>query len=565
MSDGRSKGRIVLNIIIGLVVICWSFFVANKGFYMDEAGLLSSYKGIFQGEKMFTESWEVLQLGYFLTYPFFALYYYLFAGDLASFGIGFVLYMRFCYLVVRLVIAIYVYATVRKTKYANGVFYVALAYYIFFVSFKNFSYKSMCDFALMLFICWAIRFFQTKNAKFFILMGIATSASILAYPSMILLPVVFVIAMLVMSYQGYSLIKPVLLYVITCFILGAIVLIYLQFTSGLLNIFPYLQYLEDSAYKFPWYERLGRILISYGAFAVAAYAPLLVMLIMKRWRDIDENRIHLVLSIYWIVVMAAIFVLRLNSVSMSRYIYGCLIIFWWYPYLIRNTDSKEYTTIGKYGLPNYDEKKILGFVLFVSAVSQLTWAVSTNQEIAIPGNMCFYVVLMVIMLADEFEGLRLLRAAVIAFGIFFMGIWVAEGDGGYNDIFEPRTLVTYGAYEGIEMEETDYKNNEICYNLLNEYVSSDDKLFVLLGYAYSGYLNSDATQAVGTPYSRAGKGQTRVMEYWTLYPEKQPDFILIDSANKYYEEYDIGETAEYVRANYTNVVATEGTFTLLSR
>ena len=554
MGEERNNAGIIFKVIIALFVASLSIVTINKGFFMDEAGLLATYKGIYQGNRMFIDSWGPLQMGGLITYPLFALYYECIGGFLEAYGIGFVLSMRGCYLLIRFLVALYLYLTIRKTKYKDGAFVAALVYYCFFTSFKNLSYKSICDLAIMLFICWGILFFYKNNPWYFILMGVATCVAIIAYPVMIIFPFFILVYFILMGIKGYDTLAPMIIYIVTCIIIGIAVLLYLQLTAGIMNILPQLQYIEDSAYKNPMYIRVGKIIVSYLAFGVVAYIPVVIIELIKKIRHVDEKTTFVVLSLYWILFMAGLIAVRPLSTSMSRFLYGCIVLFWWCPYIFRDKESSEYTRIGHYKLPDFDEGFIVQFIFVVAAVSQLVWAIATNQGVAIPANMAIYVVVAIMMkCGDEGEGLALLKIAVTAAAVFFMGIWVAEGDGGYSDIFEARTMVTEGAFAGIELDETDYSNNRDCYELLNRHVTSSDRLYVVYGFAYSAYLDTDALQGAGQPYSRAGKGQTRVLDYWRVNPENQADYILVDTANKYYDEYHGGETDLYVQENYESV------------
>lgn len=561
-----NKKRIVFNIMLGLSVLIWSFMVLDKGFYMDESGLLSLYRSTYMGGKLFVDNWDSLQLGGIVVYPLFALYYEVLRPIITPLGCGVVLYMRIAYHIVRLLIAIYLYLTIKKTKYRENAFITALTYYAFIISFKNFSYKSICDFCIILFLCWAYRYFETNNKLYMVLMGVATSVMILAYPTMILFPIAFVILQMIMTFKGYDLIKAIIVYIVTCFVCGALTLVYLQFTSGVINAFMNFSHLSDTSHTVGWSTKIIKMLVSYLLFACIAYFPVILLGIIRRIRNISDKSFRTVLSAYWIIFMVAIIIIRPTSTSLSRFVYGWLVIFMWFPYLVYKEERKEFTVIGQYRQPGYGSKQILGFMLFVSICAQFVWAISTNQDVAIPGFMASYVVLAIIMLiGEELEGLKLLRFAIVILALFFMGIWVAEGDGGYSDIFENRTYVTNGAYQGIALSDTDYINDEICYELVSEYVSSDDYLYVPMGFSLSAYLNSDATIAVGTPYARAGKGQNRVLDYWKLHPDKLPDYILIDTANKYYEEFEAGKTYQYILENYPTTVAEEGSFILLSK
>ncbi len=291
---------------------------------------------------MFIDSWGPYQLGGLLTYPLFALYDYVLEPVLTTYGVGFVLYCRFCYQVVRLLIAFYLYKTIKKTSYERGAFITALAYYLLFISFKNFSYKSLCDFGVILFICWMFRYIYTENNLYFFLMGIATCVMILAYPTMIIFPLFVVVCLFILINKGHELLKPTIIYILTCVVIGALVIIYLQLTSGINNIIPQLAYIEDSAYKDAIYVRLGKMLLSYFAFFVVAYVPVVVIKLMQHYKEIDDSLTHIILSIYWVLFMILIVFIRLESVSSSRFVYGCLVVFWWFPFLIEKREAAVY-------------------------------------------------------------------------------------------------------------------------------------------------------------------------------------------------------------------------------
>lgn len=562
--DERRESHVVFRVIIALATIIWSFVVLNKAFYMDEAGLLSIYKGIYQGQRMFVDAWGPLQMGGILTYPLFALYDYVLKPYLDLYGIGLVLYMRIIYQIIRLFVSIYLYSVLRRTQYKDNAFWASYMYYILFVSFKNFSYKSICDFAVILFIAWGIRYLSSQKKFYCILMGIATCVAVLAYPTMIILPFAFVIALVVMMKRGYNFVGLIFLYSVTCFAIGISFLVYLEQSSGIKNVLAQLQYMEDSDFDYPLYGRLGMMLLSYFVFAVIAYIPVVIIFFVRKKAFIDRYIEEILLSLYWIAFMLLVCFLRPASISTTRFVYAALLIFFWYPYLIYEEKDYKYTRIGMYRLPDFDNIDIGRFIFALSVVVQLIWAISTNQEITVPGHMCYYVVIAFMLLIDEGSGLRILQIGLIISALFFNCFWVAEGNGGYSDILEARRLVTNGAYMGIELNEQDYLMNEACYDLTTNYVDSDSNLLDVCGFETSAYLNSDATQAAGSAYTRTHKN-TRLLEYWEMNPENKADYVLINTNSLRYEEFQKGECAKAIYSEYTKEVASENGIILLTK
>ena len=109
--EQNSRVAKLFKAIVVIGVVAWVAITLNTGFYVDENGLLTIYKGIYQGQHMFTDSWESLQTGGFLAWPLLALYYQVLSPLFVSTGIniGLVLYMRIMYMVVRGLIALYLY------------------------------------------------------------------------------------------------------------------------------------------------------------------------------------------------------------------------------------------------------------------------------------------------------------------------------------------------------------------------------------------------------------------------------------------------------------------------
>ena len=109
MFEAEKKNNNVFKIIFALIILVWSFGVVRYGYPVDENGLLTIYKGIYQGQRMFVDSWESLQTGGLLAYPLLALYYEVLSPifTVASINVGLVLYMRYCYLTVRALVALY--------------------------------------------------------------------------------------------------------------------------------------------------------------------------------------------------------------------------------------------------------------------------------------------------------------------------------------------------------------------------------------------------------------------------------------------------------------------------
>ncbi|WP_033152068.1 glycosyltransferase family 39 protein [Pseudobutyrivibrio ruminis] len=567
MSESSNIKRTIFRTLVAIGIIVWCAFTLNTGLYVDENGLLTIYKGIYQGQHMFTDSWESLQTGGFLAWPLLALYYQVLSPLFLSVGIniGLVLYMRIVYMVVRGLIALYLFYTIKNTKYENSAYYAALFYFMFVVTWKNFSYKSYCEMAVMMIICFMIRYYETEKVRYFVLMGIACCVGILGYPTMIIMAVFIGCAIIFGMYQGQVPGKALVAFVITCLVIGGAFILYLHLTSGLPQAISELQFLGDQDYEESVAVRLGKLLLSYAALAVVAYFPIVVINLIRKARYFSEYAEAVILTIYWVAFLVGICLLKWDGVSNSRFVYACIILFFWLPYFLREKEKSSYTRIGAYNNTLGNDKGILWMMFTVSVAAQLIWCVSTNQDISVPGHMSVYAVIAVLIIAadDEMEMIGLVRF-VIAAATFFLCFWVAEGNGGYSDVTKERWIVTEGELKGIALLPEDYMANQSVYNLVSQYVGEDDYLLVAFGSNSTGYLNSVAHQGTYSVYARTQKN-TKLLDYYTLHPENMADYVLIDQSNVKYEAFREGETGLFLLNTYTKEIATDGNFVLLGR
>ena len=563
----KSSENIIIKIIVALGILVWAFWTLNTGLYVDENGLLTIYRGIYQGNQMFVDTCSVYQMAGIMTYPLFALYYQVLEPLIYPLGIGLVLYTRIAYLLCRGIISIYLYSTLRRSKFHSGAYLASLFYFINVVGWKNFSYKSICDFGIILLICFLLRYYSTKKDAYFVGMGLATCIAILAYPTMIVFPVAFCVVLLVQSVRGYSLIRPLILYIVTCLVIGITFLGYLQFNVGISKAFSMLKFLSEpgGGSDDPFLIHLLSILGCYVVFGCATYFGLVIDRFLGKifnWTDFTED---LILSVGWFVALIAICVIRPDSISLSRFVYGLLVIFFLTVFLLLKKSQPEYIKIGSFQLNDITTRGQLISICAISFVVQLIWAFSTNQGIETSGIMSYYAAIAVILwIYLRRETARPLVLVLMLAVCFFGLIYVPNKNGGFYTIFDKMYYVEEGALKGIALTPDEYESNKICYELMSEYTSENDHLLVTFGTNSTAYLNSDAKLAIGNPYNRIHLN-TILLDYWREKEENMADYVLIDRNCDKYETFVESETGIYINEEYSNVVAEQEGFILLSR
>ena len=182
-----------------------------------------------------------------------------------------------------------------------------------------------------------------------------------------------------------------------------------------------------------------------------------------------------------------------------------------------------------------------------------------------PGHMAVYVVIAdLLIMLNEKEAFGGLVTAILAVAAFFMGFWVPEHNGGYSDVLATRYIVTEGELKGIALLPEDYQKNQICYELVTQYIPEGSKLLVAFGSNSTGYINSDSWQGTYTVYARTQKN-TKLLDYYQINPDNQADYLLLDKGNDKYEMFLEGDTGKYLMSTYTNEIAYGGDFVLLGR
>ncbi|MCR5416514.1 MAG: hypothetical protein K6E79_06950, partial [Pseudobutyrivibrio sp.] len=300
-------------------------------------------------------------------------------------------------------------------------------------------------------------------------------------------------------------------------------------------------------------------------FAAVAYAPILCIYLFRKARYLSDYAENVILTLYWLAFLVGICLVKADSVSNSRFVYACIILYFWFPYFVREREESQFTRIGAYNNDVSDTKGIMWPIFIVSTVAQLIWAVSTNQDISVPGHMTVFVVIaLLLVFTDEDHEMFSLTWFILIAASFFMGFWVAEGNGGFAHVAQERWIVTDGELKGICLRPDDYQANLDVYNLVSEYVTEDDSLLVAFGSNSTGYINSDAKQGTYSVYARTQKN-TKLLDYYEQHPENQADYVLIDESNSKYEDFTQGECGQYLLNTYTTEVARSGNFVLLSR
>ncbi|QFJ53962.1 hypothetical protein [Pseudobutyrivibrio xylanivorans] len=467
----------IIHFLIAAVILVWTVVTLQYGLPAEERGLMALYKSIYQGQHGLVDGWESVQTGGLLTYPLIALYYQVLQPLFAdlSLNIGLVLFMRYCYILVRLIVAIYVFCTFRNSDFEDGAFPAALLYFTFILGWKDFSHHTFCDFGMMLIICFIMRFYDNRKPVYAALTALTASITVVAYPPMLIMAVFLGAYWLLMCIKDEAPRSTFISYMIICILLGIAVVLYLQFTVSWGDILTQLPAMINKDNPEPMYIRFGQTMVNYLCLAVIAYLPVCIIRIWDRLKGISEETERALFTLYFIVFMGATFLYKTDGIGASQLVPGCLIIFFWFPYFMREKEVSSYTRIGSYRNAGAETKVILWTIFIFSAVAQLIWAFFAEDGVAVSGHMALYVVMIMILLfAKEEVEYRGLITILLLLSIFFNGIWVANGNGSFSHVFKPMYYTTRGDVQGIALEEQDFFTYEEEMELLEELDSNGE-------------------------------------------------------------------------------------------
>ena len=467
----------IIHILIAAAILVWTVVTLQYGLTANERGLMTLYKNIYQGQHGLVDGWESVQTGGLLTYPLIALYYQVLQPlftDL-SLNIGLVLYMRYCYILVRFIVAVYVFCTLRNSDFEDGAFSAALLYFTFTLGWKDFSQYTYCDFGMMLIVCFIIRFYDDRKPIYAALTALAASLMVVAYPPMLIMAVFLGGYWLFMCIRDEAPRSTFISYMAICILLGVAVIVYLQLTIGWGDIITQLPAMINKDNPEPMYIRFGRTLLNYFCLAVIAYLPVCIIRIWDRLRGVAEETERTLLTLYFVLFMGAAFLYKADGIDTSVFVWGCVIIFLWFPYFMREKEVSSYTRIGSYRNAGAETKVILWTIFLFSSVAQLIWAFFAEAGVEVSGYMALYVVMtMILLFSKEEVDFRGMITVLLLISIFFNGIWVANGNGGFSHVFEPMYYTTGGDVQGIALKEIDFFSYEEEMELLEELDSNGE-------------------------------------------------------------------------------------------
>lgn len=574
---------IVLSVIAGATKIF-------TGFDIDEAYALAIPYRVLQGDRLFADMWEVHQTSFLLPFLFMKLFYLL-TGEMT----GVVLYMRAMATLLHFCMSIIVYGSVKrffgmKKEYA---LLLGLAYYNFLPKWMinlDFSMEQLWFFTLFVICLLCAGIFDGmkqnsgKRNLWLAAAGLMLALDVLAYPGMVVLYPVTVFLLLFKRKKGKW--ADVLSLTAGCFAAAVLffVCIFRYMSPGeLLEAVP--KVFMDGSHQYDFATKLGLYASQWLEVLVQAAILLIPTLVFvpvfrylykrlsweEKWGGLSFGLLFCVsfeILVSGLIAFAGLFVTWGPFRLQVRYIIQFVMAFclWKAIYYKGNsrihreqeaegiTGKKSETLID--GKTEADDIRERGTaVLWLLLLSLAAFAgillasnvgpVSSSSYLVI-GNLAFAAL---ILKGAEKRG-RGMKVLAYAGAVLFMlslimckGYYMRNTEYVPGDISEPLSKIQEGPMAGIYVPQKDFARYTGDYETIQSHTGDKDRVLFM---GTEGLCNLYAHGKIVIPTTISTPAfNEQWVEYFTLYPDKQPTVIFlakntVDDRDKFFVKNEFG-------------------------
>ena len=530
MKPATKKIQISILLIILFAALLSSVKMVFFGLNIDEEYTVTLGYRIITADKMFLDMWEPHQMSGFVC-AFFTKIFMLLTGSTDYL----VVYLRIISLLIHGCISAYLYTALSKitTKYQSALLSV-LSFIIVPKMALSIDFSLIAYLSLVM-ITTALIKMDTSDKRIgsLIVLSLATCASILSYPSMLLLFVGLFITLFITFSK-----KDAFLYTGICFVIGLLYVGYFTITLGPKDfLFGIQQMMTDGEHSASLlstlFSNVKSWLIVLVAFSVLYATAYLIAKIFK----IKKQKSFIAVSISLVALIGQL----VYWLSSFRYINYPLVLY----YLIFGALLITRRITGK---------EFLKFIL-PSLIATFSGALLTNTGIYVISVLLIPTIIYLLTKSTDTEEIAGISNKIIVYALLLLFLfargWLLCESGSFKaDMTYVKQKALSGPAKGIYCRYIEgYQYNQVQ-ELVDRYIESDASVLCISGHTL-WYLLSDVKIAnystISTPTYDA-----RLMEYYDLYPDKKPDYILVDagmdtsSFHAIFDDYIPIETVEYV-------------------
>ena len=514
----KVSGKTVFGILLLVMLAGYTIWHLPYGMHLDELLFLNYGVSATKGMHLITENYSPYQLCEIIQYPFVKLFRLL-RGDFT----GIALYMRYVYTGIQIVLAVYIYCSLRK-KSGHLAMMLALLHYLYRYHWPTINYKALLYWGTLILAISLYNYHRTDQKRFVIIAAIGLIISVFGNPFAVMLYVAAVVSLI--GLKGRKARIPIILMTGICMAAAVVLILSLGFSNGWDHFCSCLPYLFDdgtSTHRLMSSHRLIRLIFPIMGIAVAenGLAFGLDRLAARRGKKIPWD--HVLFWFYFVLLLAICFA-RIRSAGPSRFWYILLSIFLLSPFFYSRSEMAV-----------SDKREIFWLTTCPSCFMIVAVIMSTNQGIAIVAYACILGLFGIFMLYEGREdkgGVGVGVCRLILGMMLFMFLLFVPEDGSAN-ILQHRTLIEEGPLRGIYVTgELEERNKQICSAVSRQTRETDRLLIIgdaresLIGLMYT--TGGFGDKPGGFDWDREAVASGRQLLLYEMSPAYIPTVVIVD-------------------------------------
>lgn len=561
MKEKKDTALYIWKAVICILVILSAIASVTKvftGFDIDEAYALAIPYRVLQGDRLFADMWEVHQTSFLLPFLFMKVFWLL-TGEMT----GVVLYMRVVVTLLHLGMSVLVYGSVKRFFGMKKVYtlLIGLAYYNFLPKWMinmDFSMEQLWFFTLFV-ICLFCAGIFAKRKLWLVVSGLVLALDVLAYPGMAVLYPVTVFLLFFRRRSG----KWADVFSLTAGCLAAAVV----FFAGIFRYMSPGKLLEavskmfmDGSHQYDFATKLGLYASQWLEVFVQAVILLIPSLVFalavsflykrfsweKKWGGLPFGLLFCVgfeILISGLITFAGLFITWGPFRLQVRYIIQFVMAFclWRSIYGKRNS-----------GIRREEKGTVVLWLLLLSLTAFAGILLASNvgpvssSSYLVIGNLVFVALT---LKGAEGSG-RAMKAFACTGAVLFLaslimckGYYMRNTEYVPGDISEPLSKMEEGPMAGIYVPKRDFARYTDDYETIQSHTSDKDRVLFM---GTEGLCNLYAHGKIVIPTTISTPAfNEQWVEYFTLYPDKQPTVIFlakntVDDRDKFFAKNEFG-------------------------
>jgi len=508
MKIKTNKFQISILLLLLFAALLSSIKMVFFGLNTDEEYTITIGYRIATADKMFLDMWEPHQMSGFVCAFFTKIF--MFITNSTEY---LVIYLRVISLIIHGCISTYFYTALSKitTKYQSAI----LSLLSFIVVPKM---ALSIDFSLILFLSLLIitatlikMDYSTRRIGYVLTLSLATCASILSYPSMLLL----FIFLLIILYTCFNK-KDAFLYAGICAFSGLLYVGYFMVTLGPGEfLFGIRQMMSDGSHSTPILNILLSNIVSWLIILASFVVLYLLNFFFCKLFKITKYNTFIAISVSLIAIIGQL------AYWLSSYDYINYPLYLYYLVFFALLLTRQIT-----------RKEVLKFIM-PSVITTFAGALLTNTGVYVISVMLIPAIIYLLTKSVKKEEKTAISNQIIIYSLLFIFLfsrgWLLCEIGGYKaDMNYVKQKALSGPANGIYCRYLDGYQYNLVHELCEKYIEPDASLLCLSEHSL-WYLLADARisnySTISTPTY-----DDRLLEYYELYPDKKPDYILADNA-----------------------------------